>query len=138
MSRTQRYIYAALGAACATLGAIGIFVPGLPTTVFLIAASWLFSKSCPVLDRWLRESRWLGEPLRRFEESRAMTARAKVLAIASMWAGIAVGAVATGGMTPLLPAGMITLGIVGSGVILFHVRTEPAVLAASQGAARGR
>lgn len=127
MTRTRRYAYAALGTLCMGLGALGVVVPGLPTTVFVIAASWLYSRSCPALDRWLRQTRWLGEVLTRFEEGRAMTMKAKALSIGSMWAGIAFGVAVTSAMTPIVPAAMIISGLVGSGVILFYVRTVPAL-----------
>lgn len=123
MTRTRRWTYAALGTLCVALGALGVVVPGLPTTVFVIAASWLYSRSCPALDRWLRRTRWLGEALARFEESRAMSVRAKAVAIGSMWAGIAFGVAVSSSLSPVIPAAMVISGLVGSGVILFYVRT---------------
>ena len=66
---------------------IGVFVPGLPTTVFVIAASYLFARSSPRLERWLERNRWLGPPLQRFRQTRGMPRKSKVLALASMWTG---------------------------------------------------
>jgi hypothetical protein len=123
MSRTRKGICIILGTVCIALGAIGVVVPGLPTTVFVIAASWFYSKSSPALDRRLRRTRWLGEALRRFEESRAMSARAKAIAIGSMWLGIAFGVTATISLHPALPTAMVASALVGSGVILIYVRT---------------
>ena len=51
----RRLLLAGLGLLCVGLALAGVFVPGLPTTVFLIAASYLFTRSCP----WLEE-RMLG------------------------------------------------------------------------------
>ena len=126
MSRTKRITFIVLGTVCVALGAIGVVVPGLPTTVFVIAASWLYSKSSPALDRRLRRTRWLGEALRRFEESRAMSVRAKAIAIGSMWLGIAFGLAATLSLHPAIPTAMVASGLVGTGVILFFVRTARA------------
>jgi hypothetical protein len=137
MSRAPRYAYAALGTICVALGILGVVVPGLPTTVFVIAASWLYSRSCPALDRWMRRTRWLGEALARFEESRAMTVRAKAVALGSMWTGIAFGVAVTAAMTPIVPAAMVVSGLVGSGVILSYVRTA-STLTPSRAAAQTR
>ena len=56
----RRILFAALGMLSVTLGIVGVFVPGLPTTVFVIAASYLFARSSPTLERWLEGNRWLG------------------------------------------------------------------------------
>ena len=56
-------LYASLGVVSVALGIIGVFVPGLPTTVFVIAASYLFARSSPRLERWLEGNRWLGPSL---------------------------------------------------------------------------
>jgi uncharacterized membrane protein YbaN (DUF454 family) len=124
-SRAQRWILAALGCVCVALGGIGVVVPGLPTTVFLIAACWLFARSCPALERRLLESRRFGADLRRFQATRAMTSRSKAAAIGSMWLGIGLSMVLTAKTGPVLPLMLAALGLVGTATILFWVRTAP-------------
>ena len=48
-----RWAYAAFGMTCVGLGTVGIFVPGMPTTIFLILALWAFSRSSDRLHDWL-------------------------------------------------------------------------------------
>ena len=59
-----RYALIGLGWVNVALGAIGIVVPGMPTTVFLLIALWAFSKSSERFRTWLYEHRRLGPPIR--------------------------------------------------------------------------
>jgi uncharacterized membrane protein YbaN (DUF454 family) len=119
----RRALVAGLGVVSATLGLIGVFVPGLPTTVFAIAAAYLFARSAPGLEQRLWQNRWLGPSLRRFAETGGMTLRSKTFALASMWAGLAVSCLALAGVSVVLQATTIALGAVGTATILFYVRT---------------
>jgi uncharacterized membrane protein YbaN (DUF454 family) len=105
------------------LGIVGVFVPGLPTTVFVIAAAYLFARSSPTLEAWLEHHRWLGPPLQRFRQTRGMPRKSKVLALASMWAGMGVSLYAIGAAGVLAQMFVLALGLVGTAVILFVVRT---------------
>ena len=122
----RRILFAALGILSVTLGIVGVFVPGLPTTVFVIAASYLFARSSPTLERWLEGNRWLGPSLHRFRETRGMPRKSKMLALASMWTGIGLSthALATLGLGAQVL--VIALGVVGSATLLFFVRTTAA------------
>ena len=119
----RRALFAALGVVSAALGLIGVFVPGLPTTVFVIAASYLFARRSPRLDHYLRQNRWLGPSLRRFADTGGMTPRSKAFALASMWAGLTVSWFALAGVSATLQVTTIALGVVGTATILFYVRT---------------
>jgi len=118
-----RLILASLGVLCIALGVIGVFVPGLPTTEFVLAASYLFARSSPRLERWLESNRWFGPSLRRFRETRGMPRRTKMFALASMWIGLSVSIylLASVGVGAQIAAGMF--GMIGTGTILFLVRT---------------
>lgn len=120
----RRALFAGLGVVSAGLGLIGVFVPGLPTTVFVIAASYLFARSSPRLDQRLRQNRWLGPSLCRFAETGSMTLRSKAFALASMWAGLAVSCFALAGVSAILQAVTIALGVAGTATIVFYVRTS--------------
>ncbi len=86
--RAQSLVLAGVGLVCVALGVIGIFVPGLPTTVFLLLAAYLFARSSPRLHARLVENRHLGAYIRMAHERR-MPTRAKVVTLAAMWIGVA-------------------------------------------------
>ena len=123
-SRAKRRIFAALGLLCVGIGVLGVILPGIPGTIFLLAASYLFVRSSPRLERWLRDHPRLG-PYLRVAESGAMPLRAKVVTLCAIWASIAVvllfGAGSIGGRAVL-----VALGLVGTAVILFRIRTASA------------
>lgn len=119
----MRALYATLGMLSVALAIVGVFVPGLPTTVFVLVASYLFARSSPTLERWLEGHRWLGPPLRRFRETRGMPRNSKVAAIVSMWAGIGVSAYALAAAGTGAQLLLVMLGVIGTGTILFCVRT---------------
>ena len=70
-----------LGWICVSLGFIGIFVPGLPTTIFLIIALWAFTKSSKTLRLWLLNHKRFGPILRNWQEYKVVPLRAKILMV---------------------------------------------------------
>lgn len=81
--RMKRYIYIILGLLAVGLGALGVVVPGLPTTPFVLLASWLFYRSSPRLQQWLLAS-WLGKYIRGYQRRGGMTATQKAGAVGIM------------------------------------------------------
>ena len=113
----------ALGCLCVALGAIGIVVPVMPTTVFLLGASCLFAQSSPSLHRRLMEHPRLGAYIR-MAHGRSMPRRAKVVSLMMMWAGILFCSYVTVDASVAVPVALCLGGLIGTGVLLFWVRTE--------------
>ena len=80
-SLASRSLWFVLGLACVVLGAVGVIVPGLPTTVFFIAAAASFARSSPRLEAWVLGLPGVGRAVQDYREGRGMPARAKVTAI---------------------------------------------------------
>lgn len=59
------------------LGAIGVVLPILPTTPFLIVALTLFSKSSPRFHKMLLNNKWFGPPLREWEQTKTVSRKTK-------------------------------------------------------------
>ena len=79
-----RYVLIVFGWVNVILGAIGVIVPGMPTTIFLLIALWAFSKSSERFRTWLYEHRRLGPPIRAWHEHGVIPARAKAAALVTM------------------------------------------------------
>lgn len=129
----RRWLLAAVGVIAVALGALGVFVPGLPTTVFLLIASYCFTRSCPWLeDRLLRVP--LFAPYMRFlDERRPMSARARAIALANMWASVLLSLVwlhLSGRLPVVLAIAITTLAAIGTLAILrFRRAPRPGAVA---------
>ncbi|HBH07350.1 MAG TPA: DUF454 domain-containing protein [Flavobacteriales bacterium] len=66
------------------LGIIGVIVPGMPTTVFLLIASALLVRSNDRLHQWLLNHKVLGKFIKDYEQHRAMPLKSKIIAIIMM------------------------------------------------------
>jgi uncharacterized membrane protein YbaN (DUF454 family) len=85
LSKFFRYVYLISGVLLVVIGIIGIFLPILPTTIFLILASACFVKGSPRANEWLRNHKFLGAYLKNYQDKSGLTIRAKVLNIAVLW-----------------------------------------------------
>lgn len=118
----RRRIYIVIGCLCVALGAIGVVVPGLPTTPFLLAASWLFYRSSPRLQEWLLESP-LGLYVRSYQSRGGMRPLSKLFVIALMVSMV------TCSVVLVIDSRVVdwivaTLGVIGCLVVIFAVPTS--------------
>jgi uncharacterized membrane protein YbaN (DUF454 family) len=104
-----RWSLFAFGWVCVGVGFVGVFVPGLPTTIFLIIALWAFSKSSERFQRWMWNHPRFGPPLRAWHLHRVIPLRAKILAVAMMASSLAFVTlvVADGWLLPVLMAAVM-------------------------------
>ncbi len=82
--------FMALGLLSTALGILGVFVPGLPTTVFLIIALWAFSRSSDRLKLWLWDHPKFGPSLQAWHLHRVIPVRAKISAVVVMAISMAI------------------------------------------------
>ena len=80
----KRTILISLGLLCVGLGFVGVFVPGIPTTIFLIIALWAFTKSSEKLRYWLLNHKRFGPILNNWQEHKVVPRRAKILMVVLM------------------------------------------------------
>ncbi|RRV07960.1 DUF454 domain-containing protein [Pseudomonas sp. v388] len=86
--RSVRYILLGIGWLSVALGVIGIFLPILPTTPFLLLAAACFARSSPRFYNWLVNNKRLGPWIGDYLQGNGMPVKAKVYAIGLMWASI--------------------------------------------------
>lgn len=87
-----RYLYLISGILLVAIGVIGIFLPVLPTTIFLILASACFVKSSRKANEWLRNHKILGAYLKNYQDKTGLTIKAKVFNLTFLWLMISVSA----------------------------------------------
>ncbi|MBP7864594.1 MAG: YbaN family protein [Acidobacteria bacterium] len=75
----------AAGWLCVVLGALGVFLPLLPTTPFLLLAAACFLRTAPRSHRWLLESRHLGKFIRNYRDYHGISRGARLFLLAALW-----------------------------------------------------
>ncbi|WP_271105288.1 YbaN family protein [Pseudomonas tohonis] len=88
-SPAVRYVLLVVGWLAVALGVIGIFLPVLPTTPFLLLAAACFVRSSRRFYLWLVNHRHLGPWIRDYLEGNGIPLKGKVYAIGLMWVSIA-------------------------------------------------
>ena len=78
MTNIKKFFYIFIGLIAFLLGAIGVVLPVLPTTPFLLVASFCFVRGSEKFDKWFKGTRIYKKHLENFVESRAMTLKQKV------------------------------------------------------------
>lgn len=102
------------------IGVLGIFLPLLPTTVFLLIAAACYARSSERAYDWLMTNRVFGRYLRNYQEERGATMTSKVFTIAFLWVGI--GATIYFISAPIWLAAL--LGVIATGVTIHLVRLK--------------
>ena len=74
-----------VGSVSLVLGVLGIFLPMLPTTPFLLLSAAAWVKASPSLYEWLINHRVFGEYIRNFREHRAIPLRVKIVSVSLVW-----------------------------------------------------
>ena len=105
-----RPLYFVLGLVMVGLGIIGVFLPIMPTTIFLIVAAWAFARSSPRLHNWLYDHPRFGQSLRDWNRHGVIPPRAKFWAITAQAASLGVVALLTRSPWLTVAVGLCLLG----------------------------
>jgi len=80
----MRLLYLGLAWLFFLLGAVGVILPVLPTTPFMLLALWCFSKSSVRFHNWLYGHKFFGPPLQQWEQYRVIPLSAKIMSVTMM------------------------------------------------------
>ena len=116
----RRRLWMALGGVALGLGALGVLLPLLPTTPFLILAAYCFSRSSERLHAWLLEHRVFGPPIQNWRAHRAISGKAKLSALVAMAVILAISAAAD------VPAWVFATQTVILAAVALFLLTRPA------------
>jgi hypothetical protein len=92
MKRAKQAVYLIIGTLALVLGAIGLFLPVLPTTPFVILAAACYLRSSKRMHAWILQSRLFGETIENFQAGRGLKRDTKIRALVLMWATISISA----------------------------------------------
>jgi uncharacterized protein len=109
-----------IGSLAVVLAILGIFLPLLPTTPFLLLASACYVRGSERLHRWLLNNRLFGEYLRNIEEKRGMPLKGKIVTLTLLWISIAYSAWSVG---PVALKVMLLAIAVGVTILIVRMKT---------------
>ena len=90
--KVKRAIYLVIGTLALALGVIGVFLPVLPTTPFVILAAGCYLRSSERMHTWILQSELFGETIENYQAGRGLRRGTKIRALALMWATISISA----------------------------------------------
>jgi uncharacterized membrane protein YbaN (DUF454 family) len=125
MKDPRRWAWAGVGFVSVGVGWLGVFVPGLPTTVFLLIASYCFARSCPWLEERLLRVPVFAPYMKALDSGRGLSRPAAIRAVASLWMSLGVSLTAlwvVGALPFWLAATLVGAGAFGTGTIIFYCR----------------
>ena len=124
----MRILLLVVGTMSVIAGLIGILLPLVPTTPFLLLAAWCFARSSPRFYRLLLGNRWLGPYIRNYREGRGLTMAAKVSTLVVLWLAIA----STVWFIAPMPWARVVLIAIATGVTIYLLRLPTTTAEASQ------
>jgi len=84
-SNLRRWVLIIAGTSFLVLGIIGIFLPLLPTTPFLLLAAACYARSSKRFYNWLLNNKWFGNYIKNYREEKGIPLRIKILTISFLW-----------------------------------------------------
>jgi len=85
-----KFIYFILGSLSLGIGILGIFIPGLPTTPFLLLSAWCYFRSSERLYIWISNHKVFGKFISEYQKDKSLSKQTKVFSLILMWLMISV------------------------------------------------
>ncbi len=121
-NRIVRALYMTGGTVSLALGIIGIFLPGLPTTPFVLLSAALYAKSSEKLYNWLLDNKYLGPRIKNYQRRKGVPLNGKYKIIAFMLTMVLISSLIVAKVL-FLKIIIISAGVIGAIVVRFVVPT---------------
>ena len=89
----KKGLFVVAGTICLVFGAVGIILPILPTTPFLLLSAACYLRGSDRMYRWLLNNKWLGTYIRNYREGKGIPLRGKISALVLLWVTISFSAI---------------------------------------------
>jgi uncharacterized membrane protein YbaN (DUF454 family) len=119
LTRAARITWLVVGFVALALGALGIALPLLPTTPFILLAAFAFAQSSEKLHQWLLDHNVFGPLIDNWQRHGAISRRAKLLSVVSMAAVLVIS------VAMALPMVVIVVQVVVLGAAALFILTRP-------------
>jgi len=116
-----RILLITVGTLSVGLGILGIFVPVLPTTPFLLLAAACYARSSQRFYDWLLNNKYFGNYIRNYQQRKAVPLKVKVLTLALLW--ITIGCSVMFAVEVFLVRVFLILIAIGVSIHIFSLRT---------------
>lgn len=84
----KRILFIVAGTICLGLGTLGIILPLLPTTPFLLLTAACYMRGSDRMYQWLLNNKWFGTYIRNYREGKGIPLRGKISALVLLWTTI--------------------------------------------------
>jgi hypothetical protein len=81
----KRSLYLVAGTIFLAIGCVGVVLPILPTTPFLLLSAACYYKSSERMHRWILNNRWFGNYIRNYKEGRGLPLKTKIFTLTLLW-----------------------------------------------------
>ncbi len=117
-----KILYFLLGSISLGLGGLGVFVPGLPTTPFVLLATWFFLRSSRRIHSLVLKSRFFGPFISNYKSKKGISIGLKIYSLSIMWVMIAISCIfiITPGFFTVL---LVLFGLAATWIKLFVIPT---------------
>ena len=102
----KKYLYMALGFVCLGMAYVGVVVPGIPFSIFLVIAAWAFAKSSKRMHDWLYNHKHFGPFLTNWVQKRVFPTKGKYAMVIVMSSSLAFLWFTTGNIKAVLWSGI--------------------------------
>jgi len=117
--KLKKALFISTGLLCVGLGGLGIILPILPTTPFLLLAVYLFTSSSEKLRHWLLHHKIFGRYIYNYTVHKAIPLKSKITAIATLWVTMIISMVVSGKIVVV-----VILTLIGSAVTAHLLRMK--------------